>query len=185
LTQVKEKGMAEKVCKLAVVGIGTVGGEVVKGILRDADMIAEKTGVRLVVSHVVDKNEKRAAELGLKALLRPSLDTAVADPEVQIVVELVGGTTFAKTVIETATKAGKSVVTANKALLALTARNSSPWPGSMGPRYPSRRAAREVSRSSAPYRRSRHQQDRRAVRNRERHLQLHPHRDDEEGEELR
>ncbi len=111
--------MAEKVCKLAVVGIGTVGGEVVKGIIRDADMIAEKTGVRLVVSHVVDKNEKRAAELGLQSLLRPSLETAVADPEVQIVVELVGGTTFAKTVIETATKAGKAVVTANKALLAL------------------------------------------------------------------
>ncbi len=110
--------MADRICKVAIVGIGTVGGEVARGIIRDADLIAEKTGIRLVLSHVVDKNGARAAELGLENLLCPSVDAVIADSEVQVVVELVGGTTFARTVIEKALKAGKSVVTANKALLA-------------------------------------------------------------------
>ena len=68
---------------------------------------------------VFDKDFAHARSLGIDpALYRRSLDEVLNDPEVKVVVELAGGTGFAKTVVEKALDAGKHVVTANKALLA-------------------------------------------------------------------
>jgi homoserine dehydrogenase len=104
---------------VALVGCGTVGGGTA-GILKDsADLLTRKTGSRFPLCAVLDKDFSHARSLGLdEALFRTSLDEVLADPEVRVVIELAGGTGFAKTVVERALDAGKHVVTANKALLA-------------------------------------------------------------------
>ncbi len=104
---------------VAVVGCGTVGGGVCALLTRDGRTLAQRTGRQIELRHVVDVDFTRAKALGLDAsLLRTSLDDALNDPQTAIVCELVGGTTFAKALIERALRAGKHVVTANKALLA-------------------------------------------------------------------
>jgi len=88
-------------------------------LLRDKDLLAERTHLRLELRHVVDEDFTDADAAGVSASIRrDSLDEALADPDTQIVIELVGGDGFAKECVERALQAGKSVVTANKALLA-------------------------------------------------------------------
>jgi len=88
-------------------------------LLRDKDLLAERTHLRLELRHVVDEDFTDADAAGVSASTRrDSLDEALADPDTQIVIELVGGDGFAKECVERALQAGKSVVTANKALLA-------------------------------------------------------------------
>jgi homoserine dehydrogenase len=104
---------------VAIVGCGTVGGGAARLILQNQDHFRKMAGVDLVLKYLVDKNFSHARSLGLpETLFCTELDTALADPEVGVVVELVGGTGFAKTLFEKALAAGKHVVTANKALLA-------------------------------------------------------------------
>jgi len=104
---------------VALVGCGTVGGAVATILTRDQGVLAARLGPRLQLRHVVDVDFANARGLGLdEALLRSDLDAALDDAEVGAVVELIGGRTSAKEVIERALGAGKHVVTANKALLA-------------------------------------------------------------------
>ena len=104
---------------VVVVGCGTVGGATAEALLRDADVLAARVGRRLRLRHVVDVDFANARRLGLdESLFETDLDKALADESVDAVVELVGGTTIAKDFIERALRAGKHVVTANKALLA-------------------------------------------------------------------
>jgi len=104
---------------VAVVGCGTVGGETACLLLRDAGVLAARTGRRPMLRHIVDVDFTHARELGLdEKLFTDDLDKVLADESVGAVAELIGGTTIAKDVIERALRAGKSVVTANKALLA-------------------------------------------------------------------
>jgi homoserine dehydrogenase len=110
--------MGEKLCNIAIAGVGIVGGAVALQILKEADLVARKTGVRPVLRRVIEKNLDRVRELGIPESSVSGLDAALADPEIDLVIELVGGTGFARTVVESSLKAGKPVVTANKALLA-------------------------------------------------------------------
>ena len=104
---------------VALVGCGTVGRGVALLLTRDAEILAGRIGPRLQLRYVVDVDFANAQRLGLdKKLFCKDLDKALSDPAVGAVVELVGGTTFAKSAIEKALRAGKHVVTANKALLA-------------------------------------------------------------------
>ena len=104
---------------VALVGCGTVGGPVATILTRDTDGVASRLGPRIRLRHVVDVDFTNARRLGLdEGLFQTDLATALADPQVHAVVELVGGTTVAKEIIERALRAGKHVVTANKALLA-------------------------------------------------------------------
>ena len=104
---------------VAVVGCGTVGGATAAALLGDADLLADRVGRRLELRAVVDVNFDRARRLGLdEALLSDDLAGVLADPAVDAVVELIGGTTVARETISRAIAAGKHVVTANKALLA-------------------------------------------------------------------
>ena len=104
---------------IALVGCGTVGGSTAQLLLRDRELIRRKSGVELELRHVVDKNFEIARSLGVdEALYTDDLQIALDDPEVSVVIELVGGTGFAKELIERSLRAGKDVVTANKALLA-------------------------------------------------------------------
>lgn len=104
---------------VALVGCGTVGGGVARILVRDKELLRQRAGVELALRHVVDVDFARAREAGVDpSLFRDSLDAAVRDDATRVVIELVGGTTFAKSVVERALAAGKHVVTANKALLA-------------------------------------------------------------------
>lgn len=111
--------MADRDFRIAIAGVGTVGGAVALQILKEGGLVASKTGIRPVLARVIEKDAARARELGIPSSMLSGLEEAVADPAIDLVVELVGGTGFAKTVVESALKAGKPVVTANKALLAL------------------------------------------------------------------
>lgn len=106
-------------CAVAVVGCGTVGGAVCRLLLNDRSFLRTRTGVDLDLRYVVDKNHENAKRLGVpESLLRTELDDVLADPEVSVMVELVGGTTVARELTERMLRSGKHVVTANKALLA-------------------------------------------------------------------
>ena len=111
--------MAEKQVKVGLVGFGTVGSGVAKLILEDADSIAAKTGLRLELARVVDIDTKSTRPVKLPdGILTDDLDKLLDDDTIQIGVELVGGTDAAKEIQLKMLKAGKDVVTANKALLA-------------------------------------------------------------------
>lgn len=104
---------------IALVGCGTVGGATAQLLLRDRELVRRKSGLDLELRYIVDKNFDVARSLGFdEALFTEDLEVALKDPEVEIVIELVGGTGFAKELIERSLRAGKHVVTANKALLA-------------------------------------------------------------------
>jgi homoserine dehydrogenase len=107
---------------VALVGCGIVGSGVLKVLADQGRLITRRTGVELVVRHVIVRDPHRAhpprdLPPGTPA---PSADftPVLADRNVQIVVELVGGTTRAYEVVAASLRAGRSVVTANKALLA-------------------------------------------------------------------
>ncbi len=106
---------------LGVVGLGNVGSGTLDILAENAEQIALKLGFPLRVAAVCSRH---ASTKKLPAALGSPLRTAnwrevVEHPDIQIVAELIGGTTVAREVIEAAAAAGKSVVTANKELMAL------------------------------------------------------------------
>ena len=104
---------------VAVVGCGTVGSAVAAALARDQALLRAKMATALELRHIVDIDYTRAREAGLdERLFRESLDDVLKDESVGAVMELIGGTTDARDVIERSIRAGKHVVTANKALLA-------------------------------------------------------------------
>lgn len=110
--------MTVKEIKIGIIGFGTVGAGVAANILANSDVIASRAGVKLVLAKVADLDitTDRGVRIPNGVL---TTDAAEAIREADIVVELVGGTTVAKKFILDAIRAGKPVVTANKALLAL------------------------------------------------------------------
>ncbi len=108
-----------KQINLGLIGAGVVGGGVVRNLTRNADLIAERLGIRLNLKWVCDKDESKTRDLPVPAsVITPDAARVLGDPDTPVVIELVGGTGFAKTVILDALGRGKVVVTANKALLA-------------------------------------------------------------------
>ncbi|HLX78202.1 MAG TPA: homoserine dehydrogenase, partial [Acidimicrobiales bacterium] len=105
--------------RVGVLGCGNVGGALVELIDSDGDGIARRSGTRLEVTRVAVRNlaKPRTPDVGADRLTHDAADVAT-DPDVDIVVELIGGLEPARTLIIDALKAGKPVVTANKELLA-------------------------------------------------------------------
>ncbi len=104
---------------IALVGCGTVGGGTALLLTRDIEHIKAKTGLNIGLKYVVDINFENAKALGIPpTLYETDYQKVIDDPEVTIVIELVGGLTFARDVVTKALNAKKNVVTANKALLA-------------------------------------------------------------------
>lgn len=106
-----------KTVYVAIMGLGTVGGGAYEILTANRDKIAAAYGVDVRVKKVLGRNEAK-----LRAKVEPGqvcldLDEILSDPEISIVVEVMGGVEPAKTFIEKAMKAGKSVVTANKELI--------------------------------------------------------------------
>ncbi|HPY62153.1 MAG TPA: homoserine dehydrogenase, partial [Kiritimatiellia bacterium] len=104
---------------VAVLGFGTVGAGVVETLQKNGHLLADRLGIRLVLRGVADLD--LTTDRGVKvdpALLTTDGAALIARPDVQIVVELIGGTGVAKQFILQALQLGKTVVTANKKLLA-------------------------------------------------------------------
>ena len=103
---------------IGLAGLGTVGGGLVEMLVKNREDILRRTGREIVLKSVAvrDTSKPRALPAGV-ALLDNPLSLA-EDPAVQVVVELMGGKNAAKDLIRAALNRGKSVVTANKALLA-------------------------------------------------------------------
>jgi homoserine dehydrogenase len=109
----------EKRVRIGLVGFGIVGSGVAKLLLEEGDAIAAKTGLRLELACVVDTDTTRPRPVQLPdGLLTPDLSRLLDDKSISIAVELVGGTGVAKDIELKMLRAGKDVVTANKALLA-------------------------------------------------------------------
>ena len=105
--------------EIGLIGTGVVGAGVVKNLTRNADLIASRLGIRLNLKWVCDKNETALNALPIPASARTTdAEKVLSDPNVHVVVELIGGTGAAKTLVLDALRRGKVVVTANKALLA-------------------------------------------------------------------
>jgi homoserine dehydrogenase len=108
-----------KAINIGLIGAGTVGGGVVKLLARKTGFFREKLGLPLYLRRIADKEQSRFKDLPTgDAIVSGSADDVLGDKDVHVVIELIGGTTFAKTVIEKALRSGKHVITANKALIA-------------------------------------------------------------------
>jgi homoserine dehydrogenase len=103
---------------LGMIGGGTVGSGVFHALQLNGGLIASRIGVKVAVRKVAVKafNEPRPYKIP-RSVMTTDWRSVVNDPQVDIVIELVGGTTIAKTMILAALKLGKPVITANKALL--------------------------------------------------------------------
>jgi homoserine dehydrogenase len=104
---------------VGLLGLGTVGSAVAKVLVAKADSLAEQAGLSLILKKVLvrDVNKQRPAELS-SSLLTSHPEEVLSHPEVDIVIELIGGENPATEYIEQAIASGKHVVTANKEVIA-------------------------------------------------------------------
>ncbi len=106
--------------KVGLLGIGTVGGGTYTVLQRNQAEIANRAGRQIEIIKVADRDLARAKQItGGSVALTDNIDEVVSDPNIDVVVELIGGYTLAKDAVLKAIANGKHVVTANKALLAL------------------------------------------------------------------
>lgn len=105
--------------KIGLFGLGTVGAGVVSILQRNRELIASRLGAELVVKRAVTAHPDKPRPVSLEGVqVSAEPQDILGDPEIDIVVELIGGTGTALDVVLGALEAGKPVVTANKALLA-------------------------------------------------------------------
>lgn len=108
-----------KTINIGLVGFGTVGTGVVKILRRNKALIQKRTGLRLNLKRIADIDLRKARGVKVaRGILTKDAGSIVSDPNIDIVVELIGGCTAAKDIIIQSLMQGKAVVTANKALLA-------------------------------------------------------------------
>jgi len=109
-----------KSIKVGLLGIGTVGGGVFNVLRRNQDEILRRAGIGIEIAMVADLDTARAQTLvGPGVQVVADARAVIANPDIDIVVELIGGYGIAKQLVLEAIEAGKHVVTANKALLAV------------------------------------------------------------------
>ena len=101
---------------IAVMGYGTVGSGVVEVIGRNQDIISQRAGDKINVKYVLDLRDFPGDPIQEKIV--HDVDVIINDPEIQIVVEVMGGVEPAYTFVKRCLEAGKSVATSNKALVA-------------------------------------------------------------------
>jgi homoserine dehydrogenase len=120
LNNKKRTNSIMKPVTIGILGLGTVGGGTATVLKRNAAEIARRAGrsIELVAASVRDINKKRSVELDNVKLTVDS-NEIVDDPNIDIILELIGGTGLAKELVLRAIENGKHVVTANKALIAL------------------------------------------------------------------
>lgn len=104
--------------KIGLVGTGTVGGGCLDILSNHKQDFLRHFGIDLELTRVCSRSSEQAASRGLQDIFTTDYHDIINDPEIDIVVELIGGTGVAKDVIVEALQAGKHVVTANKAIMA-------------------------------------------------------------------
>lgn len=104
--------------KLGLVGTGTVGGGCIDIIQKHAEDFKRHFGIDIELARVCSRNPEQAIEHGVEDIFTQDYQDIVNDPDIDIVIELVGGTTVAKNIVVDALANNKHVVTANKALMA-------------------------------------------------------------------
>jgi len=103
--------------KVGLLGLGTVGGGTCRVLARNAEEISRRAGREISISQAAVRNLDRPNPTGVPLITDPR--AIINDPEVEVVVELIGGYEPARTLVLQAIANGKHVVTANKALIAL------------------------------------------------------------------
>ena len=104
---------------VGILGFGTVGAGVADGLLKHREVMAARLGVDIVLRKIADLDITTDRGISVpKDVLTTDAAVAIADPEIQIIVETIGGTGIAKKFVQDALNAKKCVVTANKKLLA-------------------------------------------------------------------
>lgn len=104
---------------IGLIGFGTIGSGVVETFNRNLDIMEQKVGAKINLKRVVDLDIETDRDVKIdKSVLSTDVNDILEDPEIDIVIELIGGYEPAKRFILKAMSNGKHVVTANKALLA-------------------------------------------------------------------
>ena len=105
--------------KVGILGLGTVGGGVVNVLQKNSASIERRTGVKIevILAGVRDVTQKRICDTSNIKLTEDPFEV-VNHPDIDVVLELIGGTGLTKKLVETAINNGKHVITANKALIA-------------------------------------------------------------------
>ena len=109
--------MSHKPLNVGICGVGTVGIATIEILQKQRETLLSRSGRSLLVSHVGARREHTDHDYGDARVSRDVMDLAL-DPEVDVLVELIGGTSVAYDLIKLAIQQGKHVVTANKALIA-------------------------------------------------------------------
>jgi homoserine dehydrogenase len=114
--------------RIALLGAGTVGGGVLSLLRENADLLEAQTECRFEVRYVVvrDPAKPRAVPIPPEQLTTDAT-RAVSDPQVDIVIEVMGGLEPARTLIRQSLQAGKSVITANKMVMAIAGMSYYSW----------------------------------------------------------
>ena len=108
-----------KPIQVGLFGIGTVGSGTFNVLARNREEIVRRAGRDIVISMVADLDTGRAERIVKgRATVTANADDIINNPDIEIVIELIGGYTFARDLVLRAIRAGKHVVTANKSLLA-------------------------------------------------------------------
>jgi homoserine dehydrogenase len=107
-----------KTLKVGMLGAGVVGSQIARLLIANKSDLASRAGANLELVSIAVKDSKLKRDGIPAALLTNDAKTIVNDPQIDLVIEVIGGIDPAKDLILTALKNGKSVVTANKALLA-------------------------------------------------------------------
>ncbi|MES9827885.1 MAG: homoserine dehydrogenase [Candidatus Thiodiazotropha sp.] len=106
--------------KVGLLGLGTVGGGTLNVLTRNADEIARRAGRGIQITHAAAKQYNPSQLIGLESVeVTDDAFSVVENPELEIVIELIGGYTPARELVLKAIENGKHVVTANKALIAM------------------------------------------------------------------
>ena len=104
--------------KIGLVGTGTVGGGCIDIILKHTEDFKRHYGIDIELARVCSLSRTEADAHGVGHLFTDNFNDIINDPDIDIVIELIGGTGVAHTIVCNALRAGKNVVTANKALMA-------------------------------------------------------------------
>lgn len=119
LEEVGTSSVLREPARIGLLGCGVVGSGVARILTQNAQEVAHRAGAEIVVQRVAvrDVNKKRAVELP-RELFTTDVQAVVTDPQVDVVVECIGGVGVAMEAVRTALENGKHVVTANKEMLA-------------------------------------------------------------------
>ena len=112
--------MSSNPVKVGMIGLGTVGGGVAKLLLEERDRIARRSGRPVELARVVVQDVAKERDVSVPdGVLTSDVNSLINDPDIDIAIQLMGGSTDALGVMEGLLRSGKDVVTANKALLCI------------------------------------------------------------------